>query len=283
MKEVKNLEILKIYNNNVVSCLNKKGEEIILTGAGLGFKKKIGDSVEMNKVTQKFVLDDGKKKKMNQLVQRVPKEYFGLSEEILRQAETVLGKKMTLSTFMNFTDHIAGAIQRTKEGILLPNLVLMEVKTIWKEEFDLSLKMIDYIEEKTGVRLPVDEAGYMALYFTPEDQKERENRSLEMLQYVTDIVKIIEAVFEINIDRDSLTYMRLVTHLRFFIGRVMNKELRDETIVNENIYKLLVANDPRLLDCSRYIVAFVKKELESDVNRAEIVYLMIHITQILGN
>ena len=63
----------------------------------------------------------------------------------------------------------------------------------------------------------------------------------------------------------------------------MNKELRDETIVNENIYKLLVANDPRLLDCSRYIVAFVKKELESDVNRAEIVYLMIHITQILGN
>ena len=275
------MEILKIYNNNVVSCLNKKGEEIILTGAGLGFKKKVGDQVDLSKVTQKFFLEDDKRKKMNQLVQNVPKEYFGLSNDILKLAQQRFNKKITFSFFLNFTDHIAAAIERTKEGMEIPNLVLMEIKTIWKSEFEFSLEVIDYIEKQTGVRLPIDEAGYIALYFTPENQKDKQNKSIEIVQHVTDIVKIIERCFDINIDRESLSYLRLVTHLRFFIGRVLNDETHNSN-VQEGIYELLIKNNPQLIKCSAMICKYTKINLEMEVSRSEIVYLMIHITQILG-
>ena len=65
------MKILKIYNNNVVSCCNLKGEEMIVTGAGVGYKKKIGDQIDKARITQQFYLEDDKKKKINQLTMTI--------------------------------------------------------------------------------------------------------------------------------------------------------------------------------------------------------------------
>ena len=111
------MKILKIYNNNVVSCCNLKGEEMIVTGAGVGYKKKIGDQIDKARITQQFYLEDDKKKKINQLLARVPTEYFSLSDQILRQAKQRFGKKISLAFFIQFTDHLAAAIERAKQNI----------------------------------------------------------------------------------------------------------------------------------------------------------------------
>lgn len=277
------MKIYKIYNNNVVSCLNASGDEMIITGAGVGFRKKVGDSVDEKIITQRFILEDDKRKKINQLIKRVPTEFFQLSNYILQTAKKELGIKVTMSIFMSFTDHITAAIQRAKQGLVLPNLMLMEIKTIWKKEYDLAKWSIDYIKDNTGIELPVDEIGYIALYFTQENQAGKENRSMEILSYVTDIIKFIEADFKINLDHESLGYMRLVTHLRFFIGRVTNREeYQDINPINDSIHKLLIKNNPELSKCEEHVSAFIKREFNRNVSKAEIVYLMIHITQILG-
>ena len=275
------MKILKIYNNNVVSCCNLKGEEMIVTGAGVGYKKKIGDQIDKARITQQFYLEDDKKKKINQLLARVPTEYFSLSDQILRQAKQRFGKKISLAFFIQFTDHLAAAIERAKQNISLPNLTLMEIKTIWKEEFEFSLWIIDYIEQQLDVKLSIDEAGYFAVYFVTETEDEKATKSMELVQMVIDIVKIIENSFHITLDKSSLNYMRLITHLRFFIGRIRNGEVHD-SYTNEGIYLLLIKNNPQLVQCEKKIVRYIKNELDYDVDQAEIVYLMIHMTQILG-
>lgn len=274
------MKINKIYNNNVVSILNSKNEEMIITGAGIGFKKRIGDYVDETKITQVFSLEDDKKKKVHDLLSRVPIEYFELSEDILKRAEKVLHKTIDSSVIIPFTDHIAGAIMRAKENITLPNLTLMEVKTIWKKEFELSLDVLDYIEERTGVCLPIDEAGYIAIYFV-NDSHSGTSESIELLDSVSDIIKIIEQCYQISIDKTSLSYMRLVTHLRFFIGRVKNKEMKED-FVNKGIYQLLIQSHPKLPICSQRISEYMLSSYNYEVNEAELVYLMIHMTQILG-
>lgn len=275
------MKILKIYNNNVVSCCNRKGEEMIMTGAGIGFHKKPGDRIDERKITQQFYLEDDKKNKIYQLLERVPSEYFQLSEDILLRAKKELGKKFNLSTFIPFTDHLAAAIERAKNDISLPNLILMEIKTIWKREFIFSLWVLEYIEEKTGHMLSIDEAGYFAMYFVNDTEESKASKSLELIQVVTDIVEIIETSFELTLDRQSLSYMRLVTHLRFFVGRIKNGETRNDTM-NEGIYRMLIHDNPRLEECQKRISEYIKKELNYIESKAEIVYLMIHITQILG-
>lgn len=70
------MKIFKVYNNNVVSYLNNRKEEVLLTGAGLGYMKKRDDNADKSWVIQKFILENDKRKRMSQLVQRFPKEFF---------------------------------------------------------------------------------------------------------------------------------------------------------------------------------------------------------------
>lgn len=52
------MQIKRIFNNNAVMFLNKKGREEIALGKGVGYQKKIGDDIDESLVTKLFVLKD---------------------------------------------------------------------------------------------------------------------------------------------------------------------------------------------------------------------------------
>ena len=52
------MKIVRIYNNNVIVSLDSDNDEMIVIGKGIGFKKKIGDQVEIEKVEKIFTLKD---------------------------------------------------------------------------------------------------------------------------------------------------------------------------------------------------------------------------------
>lgn len=41
LEEIK-MKIVKIFNNNAVATISKDKEDLILTGSGIGFQKKLG-------------------------------------------------------------------------------------------------------------------------------------------------------------------------------------------------------------------------------------------------
>ena len=41
--------ILKVFNNNSVVALNENRQDVILTGSGVGFQRKVGDIVDEKK------------------------------------------------------------------------------------------------------------------------------------------------------------------------------------------------------------------------------------------
>ena len=42
--------ILKVFNNNSVVALNENRQDVILTGSGVGFQRKVGDIVDEKKI-----------------------------------------------------------------------------------------------------------------------------------------------------------------------------------------------------------------------------------------
>ena len=54
------MEILRVFNNNVVLAKGGDGGEVILTGRGLGFQAKPGQTVDESKVVRTFVPLDGR-------------------------------------------------------------------------------------------------------------------------------------------------------------------------------------------------------------------------------
>lgn len=142
------MNIKKIFNNNVVVSSLEDGTEIIVTGAGVGFKKKVGDLIDENLISKKYFVQDDQRDKYNQILNKTSIEYFKISEEIIEKANEVLNTQVNDSIILALTSHIEFAVQREKQGIKLPNLILNETKQLYREEFKFGLWAIDEIRKK---------------------------------------------------------------------------------------------------------------------------------------
>ena len=85
--------ITKIINNNIVCSVDKNGEEIILRGLGIGFKKNKGSLIPDDMIEKIYRGDNNKNtNKMQQLFSEIPIEYVDVCSEIIDMAEDALGK-----------------------------------------------------------------------------------------------------------------------------------------------------------------------------------------------
>ncbi|WP_246116977.1 CAT RNA binding domain-containing protein [Alkalibacterium kapii] len=49
------MKIEKILNNNVVLTLNESNQETVVMGRGIAFQKKVGETIESEKIEKNFV------------------------------------------------------------------------------------------------------------------------------------------------------------------------------------------------------------------------------------
>lgn len=68
------MKIQKVISNNVLWIINEQGNEVIVTGNGIGFQKSKGDIVEQGKIEKTFALSGGNMSQFEQLVKNIPLE-----------------------------------------------------------------------------------------------------------------------------------------------------------------------------------------------------------------
>lgn len=256
------MKIVKIFNNNAVATISKNKEDLILTGSGIGFQKKIGDEVDLGKIEKKYYYQGGENNAMFQFFMRTPVEYFKVSQEIMDIAARRLKVELKPQIIITLTDHIVFAIERLENKIDLPNLVLPEIKTLYKEEYKIGLIGLGIVRRKIGVNLPEDEAGYIAL------------------QMINGCIELIQDTLHTHFDRDSMDYTRLTTHLKFLAQRVFKKEIQDDIDNDLDIYYLMIKKYPEIFNCVIRIKDYISQEFKYELSDKELWYLMIHIHKI---
>lgn len=119
--------INKILNNNVVVVKDKNGNEKIVMGKGLAFKKNVGESFDDSKVDKVFILASNDiSNKFQELIRDVPASHINLADEIISYAKMQLGKKLNDMIYISLTDHLHTAINRFQNGIELKNVLLYD-------------------------------------------------------------------------------------------------------------------------------------------------------------
>ena len=58
------LKIIKIFNNNSIAALSDELGDIILTGSGIGFQKKIGDLVDESRIEKTYIFKEKVEKRI---------------------------------------------------------------------------------------------------------------------------------------------------------------------------------------------------------------------------
>ena len=137
----------KKLNNNVVQAMDNDVEYIVM-GKGLGFQKKIGETVNEEKIEKTFVLENPETvAKWTRVYVDLPDGEMQVFLNIITFAEAVLQTKFDPSFFIALADHLHYAIERSREEISLKNPLAWEVRN-----FTLgSMKL----ENKSFVWLPM--------------------------------------------------------------------------------------------------------------------------------
>ncbi|HAB61466.1 MAG TPA: transcription antiterminator BglG, partial [Lachnospiraceae bacterium] len=155
----------KLINNNIVCSIDVEGNEVILRGLGIGFNKKVNDSIEDEKVEKIYKMaNKDASNKLQELLAEIPIEYVTVCTEIIEYATKTLNKKLNDNIYITLTDHISFAITRKDNKLEYRNVLLTEIKTFYEEEYQIGVQALEIIKDKLGVELSYDEAGFIALH-----------------------------------------------------------------------------------------------------------------------
>ncbi len=273
--------IKQILNNNVVSVSDANGDEFILTGRGLGFKAKVGDTVNDKQIEKRFSLSDSSvSDRFKVLLNEVPVEIIQLTDDIVTLARDALGHQLREALYVTLADHLNFALQRHQQGQPLNNPLEWEVRHFYRKEYLVGRQALALIASRTGDLLPDAEACSIALHIVNAGMNAPDGQVMEITRLIFQMQNIVKYWFAISIDEQSLNYQRFVTHLKFFAQRVMAGEILDND--DAELFSQMPKRYEKTLGCVQAISDFVAKNYSHTMSSSEKLYLTVHIGNVIN-
>ncbi|PWJ95642.1 BglG family transcriptional antiterminator [Oceanotoga teriensis] len=271
-------KVIKVVNNNVILALEMAtNKEVMAIGKGVGFGKKTGEEhyykpgiIEKTYISRNDEIGNEFYKLLNQ----IDMEIIGLSEEIIFHAEKKLGK-LNSHIHIALTDHISFALERIKEGLIIENPFLFEIKTMYDDEYEIAEEVALVIRKRFNIDIPDSEKGYIALHLNSARQSKDIKETLKDTKVIKGIIEILNEELNMKIQEDKLSYSRLLTHLKYVINiSTENNELQNPLLSDikkefKNSFKI-----------AKKVADYLKKKLNVVLNENELGYLALHLERI---
>ncbi|MGG5318118.1 PRD domain-containing protein [Enterococcus sp. AZ072] len=277
--------ISQILNNNVAivkkgSNDQTRGNEVIVYSKGIAFRRKVGDIIEEKEIQKTYVLDSHDKlEHFSYLLSNTQEDYLQIVTKTIEYGEKVIQKNISDYLYLALLDHIDFAIKRLRKSQIIKSPLDWEVRKFYPDHYKIGLYAVDLIEKATGMECPNEEAVSVALHFINlQSQGEEADSMMKMMEAVRNILSIIKYHYRLDFEEDSINYIRLVTHLQYFIVRMFKGEAHssNESELNRQIRKLY----PEAYNCVNKIRIYVKDSFEKDLSEDEEAYLMLHIQRV---
>ncbi len=275
------MKIIRVLNTNAVVTVDKEKREIIVTGAGIGFRKKKGEFLDKSLIDRIYCLqsDEGSKK-LQEYVQTVSEEYLDIAEKVVQTAIQEEKLEVNDILYVTLADHINSVLERAKSGIMLKNIIKTDIQNFYPKEFSIGKKAIQWIEEKTGIDLKEDEAAFIAMHIIASELGDNSPSDVRKItELITVILHIIRLHFKIVFHEDSFSYQRFITHLKFFAARIFNQTDYHDSM--QEIYDVLVTQNQAIFSGVQKIAELIQKQYGYTLSIDESLYLLIHLKRIL--
>ncbi|WP_347083868.1 PRD domain-containing protein [Enterococcus faecium] len=279
LKEVKKMTPVTVYNNNAV-LVDDEGIECIVIGNGVGFGVKSSHRIDEQKIDKKFILDaEFTQNKFGHLMQEMNERHVILTAKLIKHAEQELNRVFQSSIYLFLGDHISYALERFLEGNVIQNDMLWEIKKYYPREFTAAKHSLQFIERSEKIRLPEDEAGFIALHYVNATKgKSVTNETLLTTKLISAILQIVEYEYGFRLDETTMNYDRFLTHIRYFVSRIFaeKKQLQDDQSLLQQV-KILYPKD---YNCGLKIKKHIDSVYQTKITDSELVYFVIHIHRV---
>lgn len=268
--------VIKALNNNGVLAIRMDNQaEVIVLGKGIGFGKKVNERFELVGEAKVYELknshDGGKA--YTQVMQIEP-IYLEITGSILQKAQEELGEIDT-RVILPLADHIAFAVNRIQSQGYISNPMTQDIRGLFSNEFQVALYGLKLIEQELNIKMDEDEAGYIALHLHGALVNERVSNVLVQTQIIHDALDLMQQRTGVTFDVTSLSYNRLLSHMKYMIARMMKKEA-----IGLDMNSYIKHQYPKTYLLAEEICKRIATILSLECMPEEIGYLAMHIERV---
>lgn len=268
------MRVIKNINNNVAVCVDNSGQEVIVFGKGVGFRKPPYE-IPLAKIERTYYDVDPKYISM---IQSIPPKVIEVSDAIVAYAERTMDMAFNSNIVFTLADHIAFAIKREQQHMKLSMPMTNDIENLYPHEWQAGVYGLKEIRRKCDVYLPREEASYIALHLINSEAMDRNNESMEARKVIEDITRIVEDSYGIQIERHGFNYARFETHM-FYLLKRRDKASQISTD-NAEMFHQLKEKYPKVYETSKQIAEYLQKNMHMSLNEEETMYLMLHINRL---
>lgn len=276
------MELLRVFNNNLVLALDEAGHEVILTGRGLGFQARPGQPVDPARIVRVFVPSDGRDPDhMAHLLSGIPPEHILLVG--LALADVGLEKlSRNPALIIALADHVSFALRRISMGMDLEYPLLAEVQNLYAEEYAEAKALLVAINSRSKIQLPETEAVGLALHLVNAGFATGDlSYTYTMTGVIQQMVAVIEQTFGLDLDPGSVSVGRFVTHLRYLFVRIHQHKQLDQQ--RSTIGVAIREAYPHAVECALRLSALLELRLSATVTDDEVSYLALHVARVAAD
>lgn len=269
--------ITKILNHNSFMGIGSKNDqECLIMGKGVAFGKKVGQTVSVTGDARVYSLkeltDRGEAK---DIIKSVSPLCLELANEVLDQAEEEFGK-VDRSILFTMADHLDFAVRRIQNGEQISNPLTDDIRIMFYKEYKVAGCIRDLLKEKLGIRIDEHEIGYIALHVHAAIVDENVSQAMEIARTVRECICMVEEETGKSIDVMSLSYNRLMNHVRYMVARAIHGEKLKMSL---NDYMSVKFPGPYMT--AEKICRKMEKSLKLPIPDIEIGYLEMHLERMM--
>lgn len=282
-------KIVQVFNNNVVLA-EKGSDRAVLLGRGIGFGRASGAAVTTEAIQEFFrPTTTQAPEQLARLITELSPQIISLARELAETAEFMCELDIPDSTVIAMADHIRFAIDRAGQGITLPNPLKWEVSQFYPREYNFGRKALRHIAQVSKVSLPEEEAVSLALHivnaqFAQQTRQDSMIKTAQLTTYLSRVFDLLESGLpDQEIDRESMSAARFITHLRFLLQRLINRGPDDQE--NEpsmsSLSTKIAEEYPVAYTIAGRVIMMLQLELDTSCSEDESVYLALHIARLM--
>ena len=277
------MRIKKIINNNILCAEDEKGNELIVTGRGIGFQRRRGEEIDPATVERTYRMEEESgQQKLRELVEKIPIEHLNLTESLIEHIKSQIPQKLNESLLITLADHISFAIQRKQQGMEFSNPLKGAIMCYYPTEYHLGRYCLEVIQNQMGVALHEDEASFIALHIVNAELNTKMSETYDITKLIEGTISVVEYFYQKQFDRESLDFNRFVVHLRYFALRLFRGEIIEDTQDerDEVFRQLIMKNCKEHFKCAQCIAEYIKNTYHKNLSDEELTYLTIHLKRI---
>jgi transcriptional antiterminator len=172
-------------------------------------------------------------------------------------------------------DHLEYAAKRIEAKEEISNPLLNDIKILFHAEYKTAEIVKPLLKDKLNLDISEDEIGYVALHIHSATSLDKLSQSIETAQAVRNCISQIEEITQKTISVESLSYNRMMNHIRYMVARIQKSE---PLKVNMNDYVLTAF--PQSFEIAKSICEELSNSLGAPFDQLEIGYLAMHIERV---